>query len=324
MMENGVGIVRALTTAARTDNKALREVLETLRNSVESGRSLSETMAKMPEVFSHLYLRSIRAAERSGRLSKTLLSLGQQLALDLEHRQRLKAALTYPACVTLLASLMIAFLLYVQVPLFLRFFSESGAAVPFLTRALMVVSRPELALGILAAVGLLALHIRNLLSSLEGRRALRMRLYRFPGLGHIVRTAELAQVANELSVLLKHGVDLLTALKTVSQAPIGSPYFDSLAVVAEHIKDGSSLPDALEKEGIYPRLLSNIVRAGDETGKIWESLAWYGDLASQEVNYSINAVVVVLEPLVIGILGAVVGLIVLASFLPAYELLTTF
>lgn len=321
LLENGVNIVPALSALGRSGSVAVRELFEEVEEAISEGQTLSRAMARRADAFPPLYLRSIRAAEQTGRLVASLRSLSQQLGRQLQARRRLRSALTYPLCVSVAAGLMMAFLLYVQVPIFLRLFQETGAELPAITRALILLSRPELAwLGLLGFLTL-GLYGKHLESTPEGRRNLRSFVFSLPGVGPVLRLSALGQFSGEMSTLLNNGVDLVGGLRCLAAGEAGSPYLEALPRVMERIQQGETLTEALDSQVIYPPLLLSLLRAGEETGRNWQGFAWYSQLCLQEMEDRLDLLLQLVEPLIMGALGMAVTLIALATFMPTYQLL---
>lgn len=322
MLNSGVHVVKVLLTLAQSGEESVRQTMQKLAQQVESGQRLSQAMSQHPESFPPLYLRSMKVAEQSGQLAQVFESMAEQMGRQEKFRNRLRSALAYPLCVIALASAMSLFLLYVQVPAFLRFFTESGAPVPLLTRLLAGLTRPEWLIGLLGLVVFAVLAWRVEGGSPEGKRRQSERLYALPGLGRLLLLAELARLSGDLSLLFSWGVDPLTALKTVAETPAGSPLVnEALVRLRERLEDGLDFPGAVASEPIFPPLMASLLRGCEETGRLDTGLKWYSDLASDELHYSLDTLTGLIEPLVMAVLGAVVLLIMLGSFLPMYQLL---
>ena len=320
MLSCGVHIVEALGVLSNGSGP-LERALGEVRAGIERGVPLSQALERQGS-FPLTFVRSVRPAESSGRLVLVLRQLGERLGKTYKNRARLRSALVYPACVLVVSGLMVAFLLYVQVPMFLRFYTQEKSALPLLTRALLQASRPEVML-LLLAVGL-GLFLQGLALSRtpEGRARLRHYFYSLPILGRILRLADLGQMARDISDLLDSGVDLLGLLRLLGTNASGQAGYDRLLLVADSVVAGHGLPEALEQQVEYPALLVSLVRASEEMGRPGRGFGWYARLAEEEVEYSLQAFLALFEPLILGFLGGLVTLIILATFLPTYQVLS--
>lgn len=322
MINSGVHIVKVLLTLSQSPDPAVRESMTSLAQKVEGGHRLSAAMAQHPESFPPIYLRSIKVAEQSGQLAKVFQSMAEQMGKQEKLRTRLRAALTYPLCVVCLAGLMTLFLLYVQVPAFLRFFTDTGAPVPLITQLLAWLTRPEWLLLLLggAVAGGLAWRVEG--ATPEGRRRQAERFYALPVLGRLLLLAELARLSQDLALMFNWGVDPITAFKTLEETPAGSPLLqDSLSRLRERLEDGVDFGEAFARDPFFPPLLVSLLRSTEETGRLDTGLSWYAALAEEELHYSIDALTGLIEPLIMAGLGSLVLLIILGSFMPMYQLL---
>lgn len=319
MLSCGVHILEGLS-ALSAGRSAAHPAFSEVRAGIEKGLSLSQSLERQGG-FPITFVRSIKAAESSGRLVLTLGQLGQRLGKAHQNRTRLHSALIYPACVLLLSSLMLAFLVYVQVPMFLRFYHQEKASLPLLTEVVLRVSRPEVAVLALATLFGMSLHLTALGRTPEGRTRLRRYLYALPLLGRVFRLADLGQMAREISSLIDSGVDILSILRLLGSKASGQTCYDRLALVADSILAGRTLPEALEQHEVYPTLLISLLKAAEEAGKLEKGFSWYADLAEEEVEYSLQTFLALFEPLMLGFLGMVVTVIILALFLPTYQIL---
>lgn len=321
LLDCGVSLLPALNVLLDNASGPPREVLEKVSQDIDNGCLFSQALGNQPEVFSTVYRRSIKAGEHSGKLHSALHSLTQQLTQQVATSRRIKSALTYPACVVFFAGLMVAFLVYYQVPSFLRFFNERGEPLPSITQVLVFLSNPKLGMILLGTLLGGALYVRQLNKTAEGRNRLFQRIYRLPLLARILRLRDVGQMSNELSVLLENGVDLVTALKSLISEDTVSPYFASLSTVVALVEDGESLTSALELQRQFPAMLTSMTAIGEESGHMCQGLKFCGHMLLDEMNEKIDVMLQLVEPLAMGGLGLVVVFVAMACFLPTYQLM---
>jgi general secretion pathway protein F len=325
LVSSGLTIERALTALAdEAEDERQRGVVATLRAEVNAGSSFGKALGQFPREFSDVYVAVVSAGEQSGQLGMVL----ESLADDLEERQALKARLVgaalYPAIVTLVAIVIVIFLVTYVVPQVANVFAGTKRALPFLTSAMLALSAfvrewGWLALGILAAATLaLRLALRN--------EAMRERFdaawLRLPLVGRLARGYNAARFASTLAMLAGAGVPILKALQAASQTlgnrSMRTDALDALVMVRE----GAPLASALAQKKRFPGLLSMFARLGEQTGQLPLMLSRAARQLSTEVQRRAMQMATILEPLLIVTMGLVVMLIVLAVLLPIIQLNT--
>lgn len=321
LLGTGVPILKALIVLAESGPPQQQAVLSALCKGIEGGHPLSKTLSQQPDSFPNAMVRVVAAAEKTGQMDQAFENLSKQISHQVAVGQRLRSALTYPACVISFACLMVAFLVYVQVPNFLHFFKGSGKQLPFLTQILVAISNPKLGMGVATALLITAAILYWQCRTPEGRRPVVGQLYKAPVFGPILKLHDVGQLSVELATLLNSGVNLVSAMRSVQAPDSASPYYQALPDVIECVVGGNSLAEALAREQIYPPLLISMIQVGDESGQFWVGLHWYGELSLNELNERVTAALQLIEPVVMGFLGLVVTFIALASFLPTYQLI---
>lgn len=321
LLDAGVPLIQSMLVLSDCAPDQIREPLIGVISEVEAGCTLSAAMGKQPDSFPVVYRRSIVSAEKTGRLAGALGKLATELGYIVDTQRRVRSALTYPTAVVAVASLMVAFLLYVQVPSFLKLFVDSGQPVPSITRVLMVVANPKVGMiGLGLLVTSLWVGYRRWKTP-EGRRVMTRFLYGLPFLDRVLMLRDCSQIASELSTLLSSGVDLLTSLHAVTDSQSGSPYQEAMAAVTLRVKDGEGLAESLDVQNLFPLLMISMLQVGEESGKLWDGLGWYAGMARDEMTEMIDTALQLVEPIVMGLLGLTVTFIALASFLPTYQLI---
>ncbi len=321
----GIGIARGLAVLSDDPDKKMAEVVRSLVRRVDSGHALSSALAGHPEVFPAMYLSLVRVAELTGGITKAFDRLAHVLERQSSLRTRTTSALVYPLFVLISTLAMAFFLLYFLLPMFLKTFSQSGTQLPFLTRVLAAVAENKLLmlvppLTLAAAVGLLVLYARRP----ERRARLQMALYRVPILGRFLFLMALSQFTESMAVLLENGVDLMRALDCIRKSPTGwQPLDDAVVELQGRIFEGEELSEAMTSQGLFPRLLINLVAAGESVGTVHPWFERYSKLIEEELQETVDSLVAVLEPALLMFLGGAVGTVVLACFLPTYQLMNS-
>lgn len=320
LLTASVPLLRSLVVIIDVGDDNYRNCFSRICRDVERGCSLSQALGNQPESFPPLYRRAVLSGEKTGKLSEVMGQLARQLAYQLELRRRIQSAITYPVCVSLFALGMVAFLLYVQVPGFLAMFHDSDRPLPAVTRLLLLISDPHLALLGGAALALVVGSLYRRWQTPGGREAILQRLYGLPLVGRLLALHDVSQICRELATMLNSGVELLSALSALESEDVPSPYFRSISGVIDLVKEGTSLSESLSLQGIFPPLLVVLLEVGEETGRLWDGLSWYADMAYSDLVDTIDVSLKLVEPLVMGFLGLTVTFIAIASFLPIYQL----
>ncbi|MGE0488702.1 MAG: type II secretion system F family protein [Vulcanimicrobiota bacterium] len=320
----GVPLARALESLCRAEMNALREAAEVLYERVTAGHMLSQAMRRLPRAFDRPYVAMIEAGEKSGQLQSCLTALAHRLETRQALVGRIRQALAYPAAVTLTSLLMLGFLLYYMFPRFVEVFAQSGLDLPLLTRVVMALSSNVLVP--LVTLVVLIETVVILLSDSTGGRLSGLRswlLYQTPVLGALNRKASLAQTCQDLGGLVEAGVPLSNALDFVARQPRSDLALSAaLSRVQEGVVGGDSLASSFGQEPVFPLLLTSSVAVAEESGELPMWLDRVRRNLALEVDLGVAFLMELVEPLTLGLLGIGVAIIVLAAFLPIYQMVT--
>lgn len=325
MLRSGVPLTEAFEALAGSGSDELRHTAEEVAKRVAAGTSLSAAMGGVKQ-FSPVAISLVRVAERSGALTEMFARLAERLRRLLMRRRQLLSALTYPAVIALVCVLLLALLLGYMLPQFTEVFATLGGELPALTRFFINLSQgpwlPLLAALVLAAVGGLGLaYHRN-----EAARLLVQRLlYEAPLWGPLATRELLVRLTSDLALLVDLGVPVEESLGLLSRPSCGYYRADEALRVAQvELRATGDLNHAVAESGLFPPMLLQMVALGLETGRLGKFLADYSRLAEMEFESRLNDLLNLLEPLILALLGAGVGLVVLSAFLPMYKLLSQF
>ena len=323
MIRAGVTLRRSLSILAeQEDNETLQGALADIRDAVESGESLSDALAQQSSAFDPVVVALVRAGESAGALDTVLdqaaMSMERQAAL----RRRIRSTLAYPVSVLVLVTLVLAAMSIFVVPVFRGVYADLGQDLPLATRiALGITGFVASNIVLLAAIGGGSVWgVRRYRATTEGRRRIDGLLLRMPGLGPLLRQAALARTARSLSVLVGAGVPLVDAVEITSATGGNQILAGVIRETAEAIQAGQQLSEPLTKSDEIPTLFAQFVAVGEESGDLEHMLGVVADVYDESVDSVSATFSAVVEPLMIGGLGTVVGGLALALYLPVFRL----
>jgi type IV pilus assembly protein PilC len=325
MINAGLPIVRALyVLSEQTDNPKLREMVVQVRKDVEAGLALSEALEKHPKVFDRLYVEMVRAGEIGGILDGVLLRVAAQLEGDQELRRKVKSAMTYPTVVLMLAVLAASFMLIFIVPVFARMFEDLGGTLPLPTRVAMGLSDVLTSIfGVLiyAALGAGVLSFLRWKETAYGRRVWGRVSLRIPfKVGDVIRKVALARFARTLGTLSAAGVPILQAVEITASSSGNWVMENALRKSKAAIREGIPIYRPLEDEAVFPPMVTRMIAVGDETGDLDGMLAKIAQFYESEVDATVKALTSIIEPLMIVVVGGIVGGIIVAMYLPMFRI----
>jgi type IV pilus assembly protein PilC len=326
MIEAGVSVVAALVTLEeQTDDKYLREVIVDVRSDVESGVVLSKALARHPKVFNRLFVAMVEAGESSGTLDTVLDRVATQIEKETKLKRRVKSAMIYPLVVISFATLVLVFMLLFIVPVFVKVFAELNGQLPTPTRIVMGASNilRDYWFLIFPAIGLAIYGFRRLKRTEEGRERWDKFRLRIPmKIGDVVQKIALARFSRTLATLMAAGVDIITALEITGGTAGNYVIEEALIRTRERVHEGVPISEPLAEDPIFPPMVSQMVRIGEETGELDKMLGKIADFYEDEVDASIQSLTSIIEPILMIGVGAMVGTIVISMYLPMFKLLT--
>jgi type IV pilus assembly protein PilC len=323
LIDAGLPILRSLfILSEQVESVVFKEKIHAMVKDIEGGSSLSEAMSKHPKVFDGLYVNMVRAGEIGGVLEAVL----DRIAYFLEKREALKgkvkSAMMYPVVVSVLAALIVGFILWKIMPRFVVIFEQLGAELPALTLALVKAS--EILVNKTWIVVLIAVVIfvgfKQINSTKSGKYAIDRMSLKLPVLGELLRKVAIARFAGTLATLVTAGVPILQALDIVRDTSGNEVIARAMDKVYQSVKDGESIHEPLSECPVFPPLVVHMVAVGEETGAIDQMLEKVAEAYEREVDDTVNALTSILEPLLIVFLGAIVGVIVVALYLPLFSI----
>ena len=316
-------LLRSLRTVSdQLEPGVLREVFAQVAADVEGGDRLSDALLHHPRCFPTFYVNMVRAGELGGILDEILRRLADLMEKQQRIRERVKSALMYPAFVMFAAVSILTILMAFVVPTFIGMFAELGSALPLPTRILVWMC--NLIRGwwwlVILALGGVVTSVQAAIRTPVGKRQLDRLLLRLPVVGSLIHRLAISRFARTFGTLLTSGVPILEALTTVRATVSNVVIDDALQDVERSLKAGESLARPLELSGAFPPLVSRMVALGEETGQLDRMLVQLADSYEEEVEIQLGGLTQLLEPLLIVGVGAIVGFIVIAMFLPLLSL----
>jgi type IV pilus assembly protein PilC len=326
MIEAGLSVVTALVILEQqTDDKALAAVIEDVREQVESGSLLSEAMAGHPAVFNRLYVSMVEAGEAAGVLDTVLDRVATQIEKEQKIKRRVKGAMIYPLVVLSFATLVLAGMLMFLVPVFTKIFDSLGGDLPTLTQYVVTASdglRAYWFIIIPAFSGIIYGFMRWKKSE-SGRRVWDRFKLRLPlTIGQVVRKVSMARWSRTLSTLIAAGVDIVKALEITAQTSGNWVVENETARLRVRVQEGATIAQPLIESAVFPPMVSQMVKIGEESGELEKMLGKVADFYEDEVDASIQALTSIIEPMMMILVGFMVGIIVIAMYLPMFKLLT--
>ena len=327
MISSGLALMRALSVLeAQTENPKLKATVVAVRQDIETGGSLSEALSRHPKVFSDLFVAMIHAGETGGFLEESLVRVAEQLESAGRLRRQVRGAMVYPAVVMTVAIVVVVAMLAFIIPVFAGVFKSFGGKMPTLTQDTMDASnvlRHEWYFVLLGAIALVV-GFRQWKASKAGRPMWdRLRLKAPAKIGSVVQKISLARWARTLSSLTTAGVPMLEAIEVTGRTAGNTVVERAMQTVRDSVQGGGTIAAALDGESIFPALVTNMVRVGEETGELDTTLAKVAEYYEEQVDIAVKALTSILEPIMIAVIGAIVGFMILAMYLPMFDVYKT-
>ncbi|MFC1761579.1 type II secretion system F family protein [Planctomycetota bacterium] len=329
LLEAGMPLVPALSAlieqlrsipSARQEQLAL--VMQHVHDQINAGLSLSKALSTYPRLFSNLYVSMVAAGETGGTLEAILVRLAESLEKRMALTGRVKAALTYPMVMALVAVGVVFFLLGHVVPSLTRIFTEMQRALPAPTRALIALSdftsRYFLALAVVAicVVAGFVFFIRRP----DGRRLWDRTVLRIPGIKHLLLRVEVSRMARTLGTLLNGGVPILRAMEVTGEVIQNRSMRTAWGDIRARLHKGQSLAEAMRNVGLFPPMICHVVATGQQSGTLENGLLHIADMCDNEIEGTLKTLTTLLEPLILLVMGAIVGFVVMAILLPIFDI----
>ena len=323
MVDSGIPIAPALDVLAdQMEDRGFKHILKKIRDDIEAGSSLSEAAGRHPKAFSDFFVNMLRAGESSGRLDEILDRVASYLEKVTVLQRKVQASLFYPAFVSVMAFSITTFLIVVIVPKFKEIFTSLGGELPLPTRLLLGFSEfvgkflPFEAVAFIALIVLFRVYI----NTPAGRLLFDQMSLRVPIIGKLLQKVVIARFARTLATLVKSGVPILGSLEIVAKISGNKIVERAVNAARSSIKEGENIADPLAHSKVFPAMVTRMISVGEKTGELEKMLTKIADFYENEVDAAVTALTSLIEPLVIAVLGVVIGGIVIALFLPIFKI----
>jgi type IV pilus assembly protein PilC len=323
MISSGMSILRALyVLEEQTESKYLKETIVAVRKDVEAGLSLSDSMARHPKVFNPLFVAMTQAGEMGGVLEDALIRVANQLQKDAALRRQVKSAMVYPALVIFFAVAVMMALVAFLVPVFENVFKEFGGNLPAMTQVSVVLSEAVRGYwwALFGGTALIIVTFIKWKKTTWGRKQWdHFRLHVPMKIGAIVQQIAVARWSRTLASLTAAGVPLLQALEITGRTGGNAAIEESMDGVIASVKRGGTIAAPLAQAPIFPAMVTHMVGVGEETGALDQMLDRVAEFYEEQVEASVKALTSILEPIMIVVIGGIVGFIVISMYLPLFE-----
>ena len=323
MLAAGLSLLRALTILGeQTENKKLAATLSDVRGQIESGWSFSDSLAKHPAVFPRLMVFLVKAGETGGFLDGALESIAENFESDVKLRATIKSALTYPIAVLIMAFLAVIGMLIFIVPVFEAMFKDFGGELPLPTAILVVLSKNMIWIAPLLVVVIVSFSVWWRAS--KDKDAVRafvdpLRL-KIPVFGELFKKVAIARFTRNFSTMMASGVPILQSLSIVGETSGNWVIEEALRKVQESVRQGKSIAGPLAEEPVFPSMVTQMIAVGEDSGSLETMLAKIADFYDDEVQSTAESLTALIEPLMIGVIGAVIGGMIVALYMPVFSI----
>ncbi|HEX7089339.1 MAG TPA: type II secretion system F family protein [Longimicrobiales bacterium] len=324
MINSGLPLVQSLDILAKqTESKALRKVIEQVLYDVEAGNTLADSMRKHPKAFSDLYVNMVAAGEAGGILDVILLRLATFLEKADALRRKIKGAMIYPAVIMVVAAAAVATLLIFVIPTFENMFASAGVPLPLPTRIVIQLSRllQSYWWAVLGGIVAAAAAIRQVYKTPSGQLAIDRFMLRVPLIGSLLRKAAIARFTRTLGTLVSSGVSILDGLEITARTAGNRVLHDAIMSSRASIAGGETISEPLKRSGVFPPMVVQMINVGEQTGGLDEMLTKIADFYDDEVDSAVEALLAAMEPIMIVVLGVVVGGMIVAMYLPIFDMI---
>ncbi|MBI3848905.1 MAG: type II secretion system F family protein [Verrucomicrobia bacterium] len=325
LLKSGMPLTVALNSMMHLESKGISgDVTKQLKQEVMEGRSLSDAMAQQPGIFSEMYINMVRAGEQSGALVDVLRRLADHFQQFAEVQAKFTAAMIYPALVCCVGVVIIGFFMFFMMPRFMEMFSGFNLALPLPTRMLMAFTHYFTRFWwVLFAVALVCVMLfKRFQATEEGKRKIDSWKMSAPVVGKVFKLNLFGQFARTLSTLLQNGVPVLTALKITEQIIPNLIIKDAIARTREGVTDGKTIAQPLAHSKIFPQLMIDLLKIGEETGDVPGALENVADTYENELSIQLRVMTNLIEPVLIIAMALVVGFLLLSVLLPLFKLIS--
>lgn len=325
MIDAGLPLVQCLEILGTQEpNKTFAKIIMQVRQDVEAGSSLADAMRKHPKAFDNLYTNMIAAGEAGGILDVILQRLATYIEKAVKLKSQVKSAMIYPIAVLSVAALVVTVILWKVIPTFASLFTSLGATLPLPTRIVIALSNflGDYFILIAAVIGVIIFSLKQYYKTYKGRRVIDNALLKIPVLGMLLRKIAVARFCRTLSTLTSSGVAIMEGLDITARTSGNAIIEDAVMYVRKQVETGKTISDPLRETGVFPPMVCQMISVGEGTGALDTMLSKIADFYEEEVDTAVEGLMKLLEPIIIVILGTVIGFIVVAMYMPMFSLIS--
>jgi type IV pilus assembly protein PilC len=307
-------------------NKYFKEVIKTVKEDVEAGSTLHQAKRKHPKAFDDLFCNLVASGEQSGSLDVMLRRLAEFIEKIVKLRSQVRQASIYPTAIVSFAIIVAIFLLWKVIPVFATIFQDLGAELPMLTAVIMKLSDFVQSYLIFVVLGIIAFVVafRYFRKTPKGRWIVDRAILKMPVFGNLMEKVALSRMTRTLSTLISGGVPMLESMK-ITSSTAGNVLLENQILEARRlVSEGKSLTEALKEAGRFPLMMTQMVNVGEATGSLDDMLAKLANFYDEEVEAAVNALLSILEPVMLIFVGGIVGTLIISMYLPIFSMLAEF
>lgn len=326
MINAGLPLVQSLTVLAeQTENERLRTIITTVLNDIQAGQTLADSLRRHPKVFTELYVNMVAAGEAGGILDTILNRLATFLEKNDALTRKVKGAMTYPVVVLMVVIASTTLLLWLVVPVFAGIFQDAGMALPLPTLIVLSISDflQNYILHVIAGMVAVVFAIRQYYQTDSGKLAIDKLLLKMPIFGTLIRKSAVSRFTRTLGTLVSSGVSILEGLEVTARTAGNRVVHDAVMKSRRSIAGGATIADPLKESGVFPPMVVQMINVGEQTGGLDDMLSKIADFYDDEVDTAVGALASIIEPVMIVVMGIVIGGMVVAMYLPMFDLIQT-
>lgn len=324
MFNAGIPIVQGLDIMSKqAENKTLGAVIAQIKADVETGTTLADALKKHPKIFDDLYVNLVAAGEAGGVLDEVLTRLAGYIEKTMKLKKKVKGAMIYPAIVISVAVLVIAIIMVWVIPIFAKIFAEMGVQLPLPTRSVMWLSNFLAGIGglfILIGIAFTVFSTKQYRKTEGGRKKTDSLLLKMPVIGDLLQKVAVARFTRTLGTLISSGVPILEGLEICAKSSGNKIVEEEVFNVRKEVSAGKTLAEPLSKSEVFPPMVTQMINVGESTGALDQMLTKIADFYDDEVDNSVANLTTMLEPMLMVFLGIAIGYIVVALYLPIFQM----
>lgn len=323
MIDSGLPLVQCLDIlSSQQENPTFKDVLLKVKESVESGSTFADALAKHPKVFDQLFVSLVAAGEVGGILDTILNRLASYTEKAMKLKKQIKGAMVYPATVMSVAVVVVGVILIFVIPTFAKMFADFGSDLPGPTKVVIALSNfiKKYIIVIIAGIAALIFAVKKYYATKNGRKTLDKLALRAPIVGPLIKKVSVAKFTRTLGTLVSSGVPILDGLDIVARTAGNVVVEEAIMKVRQSISEGKTIAEPLAQSGVFPPMVVQMISVGEATGAMDSMLSKIADFYDDEVDNAVSAMTAMLEPMLMVFLGVVVGGLVIAMYLPIFKI----